>query len=313
MGAPQFELVRRAASDELGLRRLSPALGVEVTGFAAAILDAPELGAFLHRAVLDHQLLLIRGLELDATALRRLSLSLGALRPVPDGMHTVPGFTDVQRLGNANARVNGSPTLEVDRYALHWHADGTATRKPSRYTLLYAARVPDEGGETSFADMYAACAALSPAWRARLAGRVAIHDPTLARHFRYGDPIIRATTSWRAHLRASVRLLLRMLSPRTTRHPVIRVHEETGRPALFLGDHAWRITRCSWRSGTRMVDELNAFATGNAAWTYTHAWRVGDLGIWDNRCLLHRATEYDTAREERLMLRTVVDGTHPPR
>ena len=100
----------------------------------------------------------------------------------------------------------------------------------------------------------------------------------------------------------------RMLSRRSARHPVIRVHEETGRPSLFLGDHAWRVTGYWWPSGTRLVDEMNTFATTRPEWTYTHRWRAGDLVIWDNRCLLHRRSHHDLARNGRIMLRAVVEG-----
>jgi alpha-ketoglutarate-dependent taurine dioxygenase len=302
---------QRDTSERLALRRLSPALGAEVTGFDTRALDSPALGAFLDRALLDHQLLLVRGLELDATCFRRIGLLLGRLRLVPGGMQIEPSMPDVQRL--ANSRADGSPTgTNPDPYSLYWHTDGSAAQIPSRYTLFYAVRVPDRGGETSFADMYAACAALSPARRAALIGRLAVHDPDIARYFRHGSPITPAGTSLRRGLEMRVRFFARVLSSRIPRHPVIRVHEDTGRPCLFLGDHAWRVTGCWWPSGTRLVDDLNTFATTHPEWTYTHSWRAGDLVIWDNRCLLHRGSEYDTTRQERVMLRAVVDGTSAP-
>ena len=105
------------------------------------------------------------------------------------------------------------------------------------------------------------------------------------------------------HIRFAARLLA---SP--TRHPVIRVHEETGRECLFVGDHAWRISGLPWRTGARRVEELNAFVTAHPEWTYTHTWRAGDLLLWDNRCLLHRGSEYDVSHEARVMLRAVVIG-----
>jgi len=61
-----------------------------------------------------------------------------------------------------------------------------------------------------------------------------------------------------------------------------------------------------------VVDEVNAFATTHPEWTYTHAWRAGDLVIWDNRCVLHRGSDYDTALQARVMLRAVVDGVTVP-
>jgi len=186
---------------------------------------------------------LLRGLDLDPARFRRMGLQLGRLRRVPHGMQAVPGMPDVQRL--SNLRADGAPSgINPDPFSLNWHTDGSSTRVPSRYTLLYAVRIPGRGGETSFADMYAAYAALSPARRQALVGRRAIHDPELARHFRYGSPITPAATSLRRSLTARTRFVGRMLSPRTARHPVLRVHEETGRSCVFLGDHAWRLTGC---------------------------------------------------------------------
>jgi alpha-ketoglutarate-dependent taurine dioxygenase len=222
-------------------------------------------------------------------------------------MQVEPGLSDVQRLTNLDA--DGVATgANPDPYSLHWHIDGSATDVPARYTLLYAVRVPSSGGETSFADMYAACAALPPVRRKALASGRAIHDNVLARRFRHGVPMARGDNSLRRRLELRMRFVRRMLSPFTPRHPVIRVHEETGRSSLYLGDHAWRIVGHWWPTGERLVDELNAFATTRADWTYTHAWHAGDLLIWDNRCLLHRGSPYDAAGEERVMLRAVVEG-----
>lgn len=302
---------KRRAAERLALRRLSPALGAEVTDFDARTLDSPALAPFLLRALLDHQLVLLRGVDLDPSSFRRLGAQLGPLRRVPDGMQVEPGFADVQRLSNLG--VDGKPTgVNPDPYTLHWHADGSPARIPSRYTLFYALRVPSQGGETSFADMYAACAALSPARRRALIGRLAIHDAVLARRFRYGSPIVPAGASLRRNFSMRIRFAGRMLSPRSPRHPVIRVHEETGRSCLYLGDHAWRVTGCWWPAGARLVNELNEFATTRPEWTYTHYWRVGDLVIWDNRCLMHRGSQYDAARQERVMLRAVVDDVSAP-
>lgn len=293
--------------DRLGLRPISPVLGAEVVGMEPGMFQSPALGPFLRQALRDHQLLVVRGLSLDATDFRRLGLSLGPLRPVPDGMRRELGLSDVQRLSNVSE--DGVPSgTHPDPYSLHWHADGTATPIPSRFTLLYAQSIPQRGGETHFADMYAACAAMDPEQRRKLLGRKAIHDPELARHFRYGGRTAPDNLRLRDRFRMRLRFIGRLLSPYTTRHPVICVHEETGKACLFVGDHAWRVTGCRWATGMRLIEELNAFATTNPRWIFTHSWRVGDLLIWDNRCLLHRGSEYDTSRERRVMLRAVVNG-----
>jgi alpha-ketoglutarate-dependent taurine dioxygenase len=248
--------------------------------------------------------------ELDAPTFHEIGMLLGPLRLVPGGMQAVPGIPHVQRLTNLDA--DGAPTgINPDPYSLHWHSDGSATRIPARYTLLYAVRVPSHGGETSFVDMYGACAALPPARRQALIGKRAIHDSVLARHFRHANPIVPKGTSLRRSISTRARFVGRMLSWRAVRQPVLREHEETGRTCLYLGDHAWRMTGLRWRAGARLVDELNAFATSLPQHAYMHSWQAGDLIIWDNRCLLHRGSAYDHAGQHRVMLRSVVRGTSP--
>lgn len=289
----------------LTLKPLSAAMGAEVIGVDLGMLNSPALGPTLHRALLMHQLLLIRGLDLNADTFRRLSRVLGPIRKVPDSKQAEPGMPDVHRLSNLDA--NDMPSgVYPDPYSLYWHTDGSSTRIPSRFTLLYAVRIPNHGGETYFADMYAACEALTPALRHALASRYAIHATDVARFFRHA---LKATP--RELTRKRIVLLLRVLagmfSPWTTRHPIICLHEETGRPCLYIGDNAWRATEYRWSAGTRLIEELNAFASSDSMRIYTHRWRAGDLLIWDNRCLLHRGSEYDTS-QPRVMLRAVVNG-----
>jgi taurine dioxygenase len=258
------------------VRALSSALGCEVSGLERGGLETPAV----KNALLEHQLLLVRGLDLDPAGLGRLARGLGPLRPVFAGTGAVPGYPDIQELTNAATGRHPDPD------SLRWHTDGSALAKPPRFTLLYAVQVPDSGGETSFADMYAACAALPRQRQRALARRQALHDVNASR-----TPTQRLS-SRRASRRASVR------------HPVIRRHEESGRASLYLGDHAWRIEGPFSRS-RRLADDLNRFATSRDEWIYTHAWQPGDLLVWDNRCLLHRGTPHDSG-QARVMLRAVV-------
>ena len=93
-------------------------------------------------------------------------------------------------------------------------------------------------------------------------------------------------------------------------HPLLRSHPETGRQCLFLGDHAESIEGMEYAQGRALVDEVNALAV-ECGRIYRHHWRPGELIVWDNRCLLHRATEYDTARHARVMRRCTILGDRP--
>jgi taurine dioxygenase len=94
-------------------------------------------------------------------------------------------------------------------------------------------------------------------------------------------------------------------------HPLVRTHPETRRRALYLGNHASHILGLPEAEGAALLDELLQHTT-RSEFVYVHRWRNGDLVIWDNRCLLHRAVaNYDMGRHRRVLHRSVVRGTVP--
>jgi alpha-ketoglutarate-dependent taurine dioxygenase len=161
--------------------------------------------------------------------------------------------------------------------------------------MLYAERIPSRGGDTSFADMYSAYDALDPAEQARLSRLRAIHNMDFSRNRRHGEePMTEAQRS--------------AVPP--VDHPVVRTHPETGRKCIFLGDHAETIAGMGYSEGRAFIDALNERVVALAR-IYTHRWRPGDFMVWDNRCLLHKAESYDTAREPRVIRRCTVLGDVP--
>ena len=93
-------------------------------------------------------------------------------------------------------------------------------------------------------------------------------------------------------------------------HPIVRTHPETGRKVLFLGDHAEWIEGMEYEAGRALIEEINALATPDPL-VYRHRWSPKQCVVWDNRCLLHRATEYDPATQRRVMRRCTVLGDRP--
>ena len=93
-------------------------------------------------------------------------------------------------------------------------------------------------------------------------------------------------------------------------HPIVRTHPETGRRCLFLGDHAEYIVGMDYDAGRAMIEALNAAAI-HPDLTYEHRWSPGQMLVWDNRCVLHRATEFDVAHEPRVIRRCTVLGEVP--
>ncbi|MBI1737557.1 MAG: TauD/TfdA family dioxygenase [Candidatus Rokubacteria bacterium] len=175
-----------------------------------------------------------------------------------------------------------------------WHSDSSFKRVPAMASLLHAREVPPEGGETEYADLRAAWDAL-PAWRREgLEALVAVHD------FAYS----RGTTGYADFTEAE-----RAAVPPVPQ-ALVRVHPATGRKALYLGSHASHIVGWPLAKGRILLLDLLAHAT-QPEFVYRHTWRVGDLVMWDNRCVLHRGRPWDEARHRRVMHRTTVAGAGP--
>jgi alpha-ketoglutarate-dependent taurine dioxygenase len=277
----------------LRLRPFEGGLGAEVLGLQiAAIGEAvfPEVYA----AFLAHQLLLFRNQDLPPAAQVAFARRFGEVQVHVMDQYRASAYPELYTLSNLDAE--GRPTgKHPDRGTLAWHTDGSWQRITGQATMLYAERMPASGGETGFADMYSAYDALDPAERARLAGLRAIHNLNFSRNRRHGEePMTEAQ-------RAAVP---------PVDHPVVRTHPETGRKCLYLGDHAETIQGWDYEEGRAFIEALNERIVGLAR-IYTHRWRPGDFMVWDNRCLLHKAESYDTAREPRVIRRCTVLGEAP--
>ena len=212
-------------------------------------------------------------------------------------MNQYQGYSDhpeIYKLTNMdeNGRPNGK---HPDKGTLHWHTDGSWRSRRGLATMMFSETVPLEGGQTEFADMYGAYEKLSANWKARIDGRNAIHSLDFSRTRRHGhEPMSPAQ-------RAEVP---------PVPHPIVRVHPETGRKAVYLGDHAESIEGLEYAEGRTLIEELNAVVAPQE-FVYTHQWSPGECIVWDNRCLLHRAMPFDTANEIRVMRRCTTLGETP--
>ncbi|MEM7224401.1 MAG: TauD/TfdA family dioxygenase [Pseudomonadota bacterium] len=186
----------------------------------------------------------------------------------------------------------------------NWHTDQSYRRPPPDITLLYAVKLPPpHQGQTLFANCSAAYEALDGAKKARIAGLKGIHAPSWI-----------GRTAEDVRNGATPKPLLDHQRPQ--RQPLVRIHPETGRPALYLCEDKQMdfvegpiagLAPGPDGEGAQLLHVLMRHATG-PAFTYVHEWAPGDLVIGDNRCLLHAATWYDAERYTRLMLRTTVMG-----
>jgi alpha-ketoglutarate-dependent 2,4-dichlorophenoxyacetate dioxygenase len=170
-----------------------------------------------------------------------------------------------------------------------WHTDSIFRHVPARASLLYARAVAPIGGHTEFADMRAAWDALPEATRKRIDGLTVEHSIFHSRA-KIGF------TDYSERERAS-------LPP--ARQVLVRTLPENGRRALYTASHAVRVIGLAEAESTRLLDELMAHAT-QRQFVYTHRWRLHDLVMWDNRCTMHRGTDYDERRWKRDLQRATV-------
>jgi alpha-ketoglutarate-dependent 2,4-dichlorophenoxyacetate dioxygenase len=170
-----------------------------------------------------------------------------------------------------------------------WHTDSSFKRRPAYASLLYARSIAPVGGHTEFADERAAYDALPEHMKRRLDGLVAEHSIFNSRA-RLGF------TSFNDDER-------RELPP--VPQVIVRTIPESGRKSLYVASHAGRIIGMPEQEGRALIDQLIAHAT-QRQFVYTHRWRLHDLVIWDNRCTMHRGTEFDDLRWKRDVQRATV-------
>jgi len=276
------------------IQRLSPHLGAEILGVDLARGVDDALFSAIYDAFLQYQVLLFGTQQLPPGKQVELARHFGEVQIHVMNQYHADGHPELYRLSNLDER--GKPTgKHPDKGTLAWHTDGSWKERTGQATILYAEIVPDEGGETHFCDMYGAYQRLSPEWKARIAGLRAVHNLNFSRTRRHGeDPMTEAQK--------------REVPP--VDHPIVRTHPETGRRCVFLGDHAEYVVGMAYDEGRALIEELNALVVPPDL-TYEHRWKPGELIAWDNRCVMHRATDYDPATQRRVIRRCTVLGEVP--
>jgi alpha-ketoglutarate-dependent taurine dioxygenase len=195
----------------------------------------------------------------------------------------------------SNVGQDGRP---VDRSAsavsnYNWHTDKPYYRAPPMMTALYAVEMPPRGGDTQFANTALAYDALPPQEKRHLNGLRVVF------YWGAGQPCGGSSA------------IAGSGKGEVIDHPLVRTHPETGAKALYIGNHSSHILGWPLAAGRALLDELLAYATA-PQFVYAHRWRVGDLVMWDNRCLLHRAVaNFALDRHRRVLHRSVLRGTVP--
>jgi len=288
--------MNRHEHSRLDLRPTGAALGAEIRGVDLAKIAEQDF-ADIHRAWLDHQVLLFRGQSLDDEQLIAFSRRFGELdwAPVQEtGRRFVEGHPEIYVVSNVIE--NGEPIGSLGAGEAVWHTDMSYMPDPPKASMLYALEVPPHGGNTGFVSMYAAYEALPHTLRQRIQGLSLKHDGT----YNSGG-----------YVRQGVDAVDDPLTSPGAIHPIACRHPETGRPALYLGRR-----RNAYVSGLPIVDsealldELWSYAE-RVEFTWYNQWRVGDFVLWDNRCTMHRRDPFDPDAR-RIMHRTQVKGETRP-
>ncbi len=242
----------------------------------------------MYLAWLDYNVLVVPGQDLEIEDFLRYSRRFGAVVPHPSKMTRHPDYPEITMLGVNKFEPDGQLNLAIYRRgAEDWHTDGAYDQEPFKATQLYALAVPSTGGDTLFASMYAAYEALPDRLRRRLDGRNGA--------FTYGG-----------RRRATALLNEEDRDWTPVFHPIIRVHPETGRKALYFDPgKILRIEGLEEQESNDVIDELTDRMIQPDG-EYRHRWGKGDIVIWDNRCSYHKAAADYPPEEDRIHWRVSI-------
>jgi len=272
------------------------ALGAEIAGSDLRTIDDGDF-ALIHRAWLDHLVLLFRGQQLTDDDLITFSRRFGQLdwAPVQEtGRRFVDGYPEIYVVSNVIE--NGEPIGSLGAGEAVWHTDMSYLEAPPKASMLYALEVPAAGGNTYFCNMYQAYELLPESLRRRIAGLTLKHDGT----YNSGG-----------YVRQGVKAVDDPVTSPGVYHPLICTHPETGRRALYLGRrrNAY-IAGLPLAESEALLDQLWTYASREDV-TWHNQWRTGDVVLWDNRCTMHRRDPFDP-QSRRVLHRTQIKGETRP-
>lgn len=264
----------------------TPKLGATVTGIDLGSITADQLEA-VNAAILEHKVLFFEDQHLSPESQLDFARHFGEIDVAPFGPKH-PDFGEMTVLDQVAPKNQGADA---------WHTDNTYLPCPPSFTIPQSVKLPELGGDTCFADMYAAFDALSTPLQALLCELTATHDltKTLKRAIADGN--------------ADVDLVTMQQQWPPVHHPVVRAHPDTGRRALFVnGNFTTRIDGLTDAESEAILSMLLEHI-GSPALQCRHRWKSGTLTMWDNRCVQHYAVPDYTTR--RVMHRLTVSGTRP--
>jgi len=278
---------------KIEVRPVSGALGAEISGVdPSQPLDEAVLGE-IHSAWLEHLVLFFRDLDLTPAQFKAFAELFGDIEVHPFIRSRVDGEPKVESLELAETPPLAPPTSLL-------HIDLSSSEIPTKGTVLYAVDVPEAGGDTIWVNCYAAYEGLSEPMQEFVCGLKglfpALDSAALDRIVKGGDTAMKTAERFQQE---------------PTEHPLVRIHPETGRKALFVDQlRMWCITNLDGDESRAISDFLNQHISQPEYQCRFH-WRPGSLAVWDNRCTLHKRVD-DIVDGHRLMHRVPLAGTDRP-
>src|SRR5947209_13818310 len=277
----------------ISIRNLDAALGAEVSGIdLSTALPQDDIRAI--EDVWNERLVVVfHGQKLSDPQLIAFSRYFGELDPPGPNPYGEPFNKEHPELNViSNVVVNGKPIGNLGDGEAVWHADMTYVEVPPKAAMLHSLEIPPTGGNTYFANMFAAYESLAPDLKKAAAGKIAVHD---------------ASTNSAGMLRKGYSQVTDVRDVVGAHHPLVRTEPKTGRKALFLGRRPNSyVLGLEVPESEALLDALWAHAT-QPRFTLCHRWKVGDVLMWNNLSVLHRRDPFDP-KTRRVMHRSQIKG-----
>jgi taurine dioxygenase len=246
----------------------------------------------LNRAFIDHSVLVIRDQKLSAPEFLEAMQLFGDIFPQHNSRFLVPECPMIHYISNQDKFENGKVYIPGEGY----HTDHSNDAKPPKATALHAVKLPKSGGDTQFINMHEAYEALPEKTKKQI-------DGLKARH------VYQSKHSERKLMNLSEEK--RKVIAEFVIHPLVRTHPESGRKALYINPiRIEEIVGLDDSEALPLLDELLEHST-QLKFEYRHKWRPGDVVIWDNRCLMHKANGDYPVDQVRYLYRLMLKGETP--
>jgi alpha-ketoglutarate-dependent taurine dioxygenase len=278
---------------EVAITKLSSHTGAEVLGVDLARPLQPAVRDRLRQAFVEHSVLVIREQRLDAPQFLAAMQNFGEIFPQHNSRFAVPECPLIHYISNQDKLEDGRVYIPGEGY----HTDHSNDAIPPKATALHAVKLPATGGDTQFVNMHEAYAALDDTMRRRIDGRMARH----VYQSRYSARKLPQLAGERRMTIGTASVL----------HPLVRTHPESGRRAIYINPiRIEEIVGMETEEALSLLEELLAHST-EPRFEYRHKWQAGDVVIWDNRCLLHKANGDYPVTQVRYLYRLMLKGEKP--